>query len=63
MTNKLGATKVRAKGWHFAFERLKLEVDMLIYMTPTSELRNKITELNIAVMELEKFAKEQKEVL
>lgn len=55
--------KVRAKGWQACYYRLLSEIDLLISMTPTSELRNKITEINMAVLELGDFAKKQDEVL
>jgi hypothetical protein len=44
---------IRAKGWKACYHRILAELDLLITMTPTSELRNKITEINIAVMQLE----------
>jgi hypothetical protein len=54
--------KVRFKGWQYKFEALKVCLDTLIEGTPTSELRNKLCDLNIQVIELEKFSREQKEV-
>lgn len=56
-------TKVRAKGWDSAMGVILQQLERLVLMTPTSDLRNKITDLNIKAMELEKYAREQKEVL
>ncbi len=55
--------KLRYKGWSHEFWRMQRSVELLILGTPTSELRNKLTELNMAIMAIEEFAKNQKEVV
>lgn len=57
------SVKVRAKGWDSAMGIILQQLERLIAMTPTSELRNRITALNIEAMVLERYAREQKEVL
>lgn len=57
------ANKLRFKGWWASLERLQTELDLLIVGTPTSELRNKLTDLNIKLQELREFNKVQDEVL
>lgn len=57
------ANKARYKGWRAEFQRMKQSLDMLIMGTPTSELRNKLTVLQLYMMEIEQFDKQQKEVL
>jgi hypothetical protein len=57
------ANKIRAKGWQSCYHRIQNEIEMLIMMTPTSELRNQLTELNMKLMEIGDFAKKQDEVL
>lgn len=54
--------KIRYKGWHTGLNRLKDNLELLILGTPSSELRNRLTEINIKVMELEAFDKTQTEV-
>jgi len=56
------AMKVRYKGWRKALEEVQQGIDLLIAGTPTSELRNKLTDINIKLIELQAFDKVQKEV-
>lgn len=56
-------TKMRYKGWRAEFNRLENSLEMLISGTPTSELRNKLTVLNLYLAEIKLYDKEQKEVL
>jgi hypothetical protein len=55
--------KLRYKGWRPQLDRIEQGLEMLILGTPTSELRNKLTDIQIKIGELKEFDAKQKEVL
>ena len=54
--------KIRAPGiWLGRIQTILMNLDWLINATPTSEIRNKLTEINIELLKLEEFI--QKEII